>query len=137
MIDLAQLSKIDTQRVSKKQLANIIEARVHEIFVLVKDEFRRVGLDGMLPAGVIMTGSAAKMSGMVNAARDTLNLPVQIGFPIGISGVIDKIDDPGFATATGLVLWGVRHEPVRYSLHLPNFSKVISGLGNFFRKLLP
>ena len=137
MIDLSQLSHIDTQKVSKKQLAHIIEARVHEIFVLVKDELRKVGLDGMLPAGVLLTGSAVKMSGMVDVARETLNLPVQIGFPSGISGVIDKIDDPGFATATGLILWGVRHEPTKYPLRLPDFSKFFSGVGNFFRKLLP
>jgi len=137
IIDLAQFSRIDTQRVSKKQLANIIEARAHEIFVLIKDELRRIGLDGMLPAGVILTGSAVKMSGMVDVARNILGLPVQIGFPTGLSGVIDKIDDPGFATATGLVLWGARHDPVKYSLRMPDFSKALSGVGSFFRKLLP
>jgi cell division protein FtsA len=137
MIDLSLISKIDTQKVVKKHLAEIIQARIHEIFVLVKDELRNIKRDGMLPAGAILTGSSVKMSGAIDVAREVLGLPVQIGFPQGVSGVMDKIDDPGFATASGLVLWGSRHEPVRYGLKMPDFGKAIGSVGNFFRKLLP
>ena len=136
-IDLSLISKIDTQKVSKKHLAEIIQARYHEIFIMVKDELRAIKRDGMLPAGAILTGAAVKMSGAIDIARDTLGLPVQIGFPQGVSGVVDKIDDPSFATAAGLAVWGGKHDPIHYGLKLPNIGKVFSGIGNLFKKLLP
>jgi cell division protein FtsA len=77
------------------------------------------------------------MSGALDIARDVLGLPVQMGFPQGVSGVVDKIDDPAFATATGLAIWGVKHDPIRYGLKLPNIGKTFSSATNFFKKLLP
>ncbi len=136
-IDLSLVSKIDKQKVSKKHLAEIIQARYHEIFVLIKDALREIGRDGMLPAGAILSGAAVKMPGTTELSREVLGLPVQIGFPHEVSGVVDKIDDPAFASATGLVLWGSRFEGKSYSLSFANFGKAFSAVGNFFKKLLP
>ncbi len=109
-IDLSLVSKIDTHTVSKKQMCQIIEARYQEIFMLVKDELAKIHRDGMLPAGVILTGAAVKIPGAIDLARETLNLPVQIGFPQNYDGVVDKIDDPSYATAIGLLIWGSKYE---------------------------
>jgi len=135
-IDLSLISKIDNQKVSKKHLAEIIQARYHEIFIMAKDELRGIGRDGMLPAGAVLSGGAVKMPGTVNLAREILGLPVQIGFPNDITGV-DKVDDTAYATAIGLLLWGARYESSRgYSLGL-NFGKMVESAKNFFQKLLP
>lgn len=136
-IDLSLVSKIDKQKVSKKHLAEIIQARYHEIFILIKDELKSINRDGMLPAGAILSGSAVKMPGTTELAREVLSLPVQIGFPQDISGVVDKVDDPAFASALGLVIWGAKYGGKSYSLSFANFNKIFSSLGNFFRKLLP
>ena len=137
IIDLSLISRIDSQKISKKHLAEIIQARYHEIFVMIKDELRQIGRDGMLPAGAILTGSASKISGALDVARDTLGLPIQIGFPTQVTGLLDKVDDPGFATAVGLVLWGSKNEPTKYGLKMPNIGGVFSGIGRLFKKLLP
>ncbi|MBD3330868.1 cell division protein FtsA [Candidatus Peregrinibacteria bacterium] len=139
-IDLSLLSKIDTHLVSKKQVCEIIEARYHEIFVLVKDELAKIHRDGMLPAGVILTGAASKMPGVIDLARETLNLPAQIGFPQNYDGVVDKIDDPSYATSIGLLLWGSRFEYRQHTgLNLKNlnFKKSLGGITNWFKKLVP
>lgn len=136
-IDLALLSKIDKQKVSKKHLAEIIQARYHEIFIMIKDELRNISRDGMLPAGAILSGAGVKTSGVSELAREVLGLPVQIGFPQEISGVVDRIDDPSYSTAVGLVLWGSRFEGKSYSLSFANFNKAFSSVGSFFKKLLP
>lgn len=137
-IDLSLISKIDSQKVSKKQMADIIQARYHEIFVMVKDELRAINRDGMLPAGAILTGAGVKMPGTVDLSRDVLGLPVQIGFPNEISGVVDKIDDPAYATALGLVLWGAKFggKP-SYGFSSFNMGKAFSGVGKWFKNLLP
>lgn len=139
IIDLSLVSKIDTQKVSKKLMAEIIQARYHEIFVLVKDELAKIHRDGMLPAGVVLTGAAVKMPGTIDLARETLNLPVQIGFPQNFDGVVDKIDDPAYATAIGLILWGSRLENRSYGFSLKglNFRKTFGGMKDWVRNLFP
>lgn len=138
-IDLSLMSKIDTQTVSKRHMAEIIQARYHEIFVLVKDELAKINRDGMLPAGVVLTGAGVKMPGTVDLARETLNLPVQVGFPQNFEGVVDKIDDPAYSTAIGLAIWGSRFEGHSYRLDFRslNLGKAFSGIKSWVRSLLP
>lgn len=139
VIDLSLISKIDTQKVSKKLMAEIIEARYHEIFMLVKDELAKIHRDGMLPAGVVLTGGSVKMPGIIDLARETLNLPIQIGFPQNFDGVVDKIDDPTYATAIGLILWGSRLDSRSYGFSLKGFSirKGFESVKDWFRNLFP
>lgn len=137
IIDLSLISKIDTQKVAKKQLAEIIQARYHEIFIMVKDELRKIGRDGMLPAGAILTGSGVKMPGTIDLARETLNLPVQIGFPSESNGIVDKIDDPAYATVIGLLLLGSQFEGRSYSFSNIQMGKIWESVKRFFKNLLP
>ena len=139
MIDLSSLSKIDMQKISKRHLVEIIEARYNEIFLLVKEELAKIHRDGMLPAGVVLTGAAVKIPGVIDLARETLNLPVQIGFPQNFEGVVDKIEDPAYATAIGLLIWGARFEarPFGLGFRSLNFKKSFSGLKNWVKQLLP
>jgi cell division protein FtsA len=136
-IDLSLISKIDNQKVSKKHLAEIIQARYHEIFVMVKDELRAIGRDGMLPAGAILTGAGVKMPGCLDLAREVLGLPVQIGFPTEVEGVVDKIDDPAYATAIGLVVWGSKYEGRSYSFSSIDVKKMVTNVKGWFKNLLP
>ena len=105
-IDLAQLDSQEDGIVSRHHLAEIIEARMEEIFELVLKELKLIGKAGLLPAGAVLVGGGAKMPHIVELAKDKLKLPVQLGFPSGFGGILDKIDDPSFATVSGMVIWG-------------------------------
>lgn len=105
-VDLSVLSHGPEHKVSRKLIAEIIEARVLEIFSLVKKELRRIDRDGKLPAGIVLTGGGAKLPGLVEVAKEHLGLPAQVGFPTELKGMVDKVDDPSFATSIGLMLWG-------------------------------
>lgn len=139
VIDLSLMSKIDTQKVSKKAMVEIIQARYQEIFLLIKEELAKIHRDGMLPAGVVLTGAGAKIPGIIDLARETLNLPAQIGFPQNFDGIVDKIDDPAYATAIGLLLWGSRLETRPYGLAFRglNIKKAATSLKKWFRTLVP
>ena len=80
---------------------------MHEIFDLVGREFERAGFGGgRLPAGVVLTGGTTHMPGMVELAREAFGLPVRAGTPEqGISGLVDSVQAPRYAVATGLVLY--------------------------------
>ena len=95
-------------------MAEIMQARYYEIFSMVKAELTRLGRSGMLPAGAVLTGAAVKAPGVLELARDVLGLPVQMGFPVEVGGVIEKVDDPAYATALGTLVWGLK-EGSQYS----------------------
>ena len=90
--------------VSRRDLYNIVAARLEEIFHMVRAELKHVGKDGLLPAGVVLTGGGAKLPGIDEVAKPALELPVTIGQPSGLSGLVDKVSDPAFAAPVGLML---------------------------------
>lgn len=105
-------------------VAEIIEARMEEIFEAIDAELRKIDRSGMLPVGVLFTGGAMKMEGSVEVAKRILRLPCAVGTPIGITSVIDEAHDPAFATAIGLAAWG---HGIR-EMHGRKFN-----FGNFFK----
>jgi cell division protein FtsA len=137
MIDLSTISRIDTQTVSRRYMAEIMQARYFEIFSLVKAELARLGRSGMLPAGAVLTGGAVKAPGVLDLARDVLGLPVQMGFPVDIGGVVEKVDDPAYATALGTLIWGVREGSQSSPMGNFQMKKAAQQVGNWFKSLLP
>ena len=137
MIDLSSVSKVDTQTVSKRYMAEIMEARYFEIFSLVKTELERIGRSGMLPAGALLTGAAVKAPGVLDLSRDTLGLPVQMGFPVDIGGVIEKVDDPAYATALGTLVWGMREHESGPRISSVQVKQAARQVGTWFKSLLP
>ncbi|MDD5731910.1 MAG: cell division protein FtsA [Patescibacteria group bacterium] len=111
--DSINLSEIDPEiekgSVSRKYIVEIINARLEELFQMVKDELRRVGRDGLLPAGAIITGGGAKIEDIAEVARETLRLPAQVGKVVEPIISIDTgiLDDPSYSTSIGLCLWGL------------------------------
>lgn len=137
MIDLSSVSKVDTQTVSKRYMAEIMQARYFEIFNLVKDELQKIGRSGMLPAGALLTGAAVKAPGVLDLARDVLGLPVQMGFPVDIGGVIEKVDDPAYATVLGTLIWGMREGDSAPRMGGVHMKRALTQVGSWFKGLLP
>lgn len=94
----------DEQVVPRRDLNRIVNARLEEIFTMVRDDLKKIGKDQLLPGGVVLTGGGAKMPGIEAFAKEYLHLPVTIGKPEGFSGIVDKVNDPAFATPVGLML---------------------------------
>ncbi len=105
-ISLAEEELSEEEAISRKALAEIIEARVEEIFAKVNGELKRVGRLGLLPAGAVLCGGGAKLEGIMEVAKKELRLPTSIGCPADISSISEKINDPAFGTAIGLVKLG-------------------------------
>ena len=137
MIDISSVSKVDTQTVSKRYMAEIMQARYYEVFSLVKQELERIGRSGMLPAGVLLTGAASKAPGVLDLSRDVLGLPVQMGFPVDVGGVIEKVDDPAYATALGALVWGMREGESVQRMGSFQMKRAAQQVGAWFKSLLP
>ena len=97
-------------KLSKKTLIEgIIRPRLNEIFTLVGEELKKSGFGGSTPAGVVVTGGGALTVGLTTACKRCLSLPVRLGYPKGLSGLVDEIKSPAFAAAWGLIEYGVRN----------------------------
>lgn len=106
-IDLAELGSIDSEMVSRKYVAEIIEARMEEILEKVDGILKKVDRSGMLPAGIVLVGGGAKLPGVIDLAKRRLRLPVSLGKPrAGFMSAIDMVNDLSFSTSLGLTLWG-------------------------------
>ena len=90
-------------------LNQIIQARAEEVVELIYNEIRRSGYDGLLPAGVVLTGGTAQLPRFDELMRDMLGIPVRVGAPTDLTGLSDTIDSPPYATGVGLLRWGARH----------------------------
>ena len=94
-------------QIRRRELAHIIEARVDEIFSLVHQEIKRSGYDGLLPAGMVLTGGSSKIPGIRSNASQVLGLPVRNAQPENLIGMIDKLYSPAFSTGVGLLKWSM------------------------------
>jgi cell division protein FtsA len=124
--------------ISRLELAQIIEARMRETYELLKEEMKRAG-QGMLPAGLIITGGGAQLAGAAELGREVLNMQVRVSGPTGMGGLTDTISDPSYATAVGLLRWGANQvaagEPLQYEPGEQSggvFGRIRDGIRNLF-----
>jgi cell division protein FtsA len=110
MIDAAAFGEGESQSISRLQLCEIIEARAEELFALVQNEIKRSGYEGLLPAGLVLTGGTADLQGFKELGREMLGLPVRVGSVRNVGGLVDAVSSPPYATAVGLLLWGMQHD---------------------------
>jgi cell division protein FtsA len=111
VIDAASFGDSSHRSISHSQIAEIINMRVAEILELILREIKRSGYDGLLPAGVVLCGGTAELAGIKQLACDTLGLPVRIGTPRGLEGLVESVRDPAYACTVGLLLWALRYAP--------------------------
>ena len=115
---LAQLAKLDEtlevpsigdrapRQISRQALAEIIEPRYEELILLVQAELRRAGFEDLIAAGLVFTGGSSKVPGLVDLAEEIFHMPVRIGIPQFVSGLVDVVRNPIYATGVGMVIYG-------------------------------
>jgi cell division protein FtsA len=131
------------EQVSRKELVNIIEARVEEIFELVFQEIKRSGYDGLLPAGMVLTGGSSLLPGTRQLASQVMGLPVRLARPENLVGLTDQLNSPAYSTSVGLLYWALlmsEELPVRPGRGMRKgggTSVDLEKLKDFLKRLLP
>jgi cell division protein FtsA len=129
-------------QVARADLVTIIEARVEEIFGLILQEIKRTGYDGLLPAGVVLTGGTSQLPGLRKVASEVLNLPCRVAAPQNLIGLTDKLGGPAFSTSVGLLHWAKRESlsPMRAKKKKTGVKPMNVDLNrglDFLKRLLP
>lgn len=140
-INLGDFEPNENTLISKKYVSEIIEARVEEIFEKIDNELKKIGRSGLLPSGVVLIGSTAKLPGILDVAKRKLRLPVSLGFPQRLATVVDKVNDTSFVPALGLVLWGNEVYEEKggggFMSRFRSIDKVTSQVKKWFKSLMP
>ncbi len=141
MIDIDTFGSQRRKTVSRRRLAEILQARVEEMLEMIYLDVRRAGFDDMLPAGLVLAGGTANLPGIDTLAEQVLRMPARVGVPQGLYGLSDILANPAYATGVGLLHWGLhaRHVNGRPMREKPKgqVRDWLGTIGRWFRILLP
>ena len=127
---------------SRQILCEIIEPRVEEIYMLVQQELQKSGFEDLITSGVVLTGGASTMEGMVELAEEVLGMPARLGKPEQVGGLVDVVKSPKYSTGVGLVHYGLSNQPGRRqatTMGPPSASKLKTAWAktrDWFRKIV-
>ncbi|MEW6076407.1 MAG: cell division protein FtsA [Thermodesulfobacteriota bacterium] len=136
-IEVKRTGGRNSEKVPVHILNEIIAPRMEEIFTLINREIISKGAADEITTGVVLTGGAALLDGACEIAESIINQPTRLGRPIGISGLVDVVNNPMYATGVGLVLYGARNESARkFRIRDANiFNRLISRMKRWFKEI--
>jgi cell division protein FtsA len=126
------------RKLPRQILGEILEPRMEEMFTLIKRELYRAGMENMVNSGVVVTGGTALLDGVTDIAESVLNLPARLGRPRGIGGLVDVVNNPMYATAVGLVMFGARNRSEsKFRIRDSNiFNRVMTRMKKWFQEII-
>ena len=101
------------RRLSRQTLAEVVEPRYEELLTLIQSELRRSGFENLIAGGVVLTGGSSKMEGLIELAEEVFHMPVRLGVPHYVTGLVDVVRNPIYATGVGLLLFGQQNRNTR------------------------
>ena len=121
---------------SSRDIDDIVEARLEEVFEEIQKVLKKAGYAGKLPSGVVLTGGSARLKGIIEYAKQSLGVAARLGKASGFGGVAEHAEEPQFAVAVGLMLldsegapqWPSKHKGVTAGKNL------IGGIGSVLSK---
>ncbi len=105
-IEVPSVGDREPRRLARQTLAEVVEPRYEELLSLVQAELRRSGFEEICAAGIVLTGGSSKMEGVIELAEEIFHMPVRLGVPQHVNGLVDVIRNPIHATGVGLLLFG-------------------------------
>jgi len=124
---------------SRQILGEILEPRVEEIFSLIYNELVRSGHEETISSGVIVTGGSSELPGVTEMAEQIFSAPARIGYPQEISGLVEVVNKPMYATAVGLVIYGSKSgkKGKKFRIRDTNiFNRVTGRMKKWFKEVI-
>jgi cell division protein FtsA len=112
-IEVPSIGDRPPRRLARHTLAEVVEPRYEELLTLVQAELRRSGFEDLVAAGVVLTGGSSKIEGLIELAEEVFHMPVRLGVPQYVTGLVDVVRNPIFATGVGLLLFGYQNRDQR------------------------
>lgn len=135
MVEVSGVGDRGARQLSRQTLAEVIEPRAEELYLLVQAELRRSGFEELLSSGIVITGGSSSLQGMVELAEEIFHMPVRIGLPLYRGSLEEVVRTPRFSTGVGLIIAGMQQ--LRHHQHVRSqgnsFKQVLERMGNWFQ----
>jgi cell division protein FtsA len=110
LIEVPSVGARPPRNLARQTLADVVEPRYEELFTLIQGVLRRSGYEDLIAAGIVLTGGSARMDGVIELAEKVFHMPVRVGYPKYVTGLIDVVRNPCYSTGVGLLLFGHKHD---------------------------
>ena len=126
------------RKLPRQILGEILEPRMEEIFTLIKREIFRAGMENVITSGSVLTGGSSLLDGVIEIAESIFDLPTRLGKPRGITGLVDVVNNPMYATGVGLVIYGVKNQDSqKFRIRDTNiFNRIMNRMKNWFKEVV-
>ena len=137
-IEVPGMGGTTPRKLPRQILGEILEPRMEEIFALIKREIYRAGMENVISSGAVVTGGTSLLDGVTEVAESIFGVPTRLGKPRGISGLVDVVNNPMYATGVGLVIFGARHQSTKkFRIRDSNiFNRVMNQMKRWFREVI-
>jgi len=115
MIEVPGVGDRAPRQLKRETLAEVVEPRYDELLNLVLAELTRSGFYEMCAAGIVLTGGSSKMEGVIELAEEIFHMPVRLGVPQHVTGLVDVVKNPIHATGVGLLIFGSKQQSSEFS----------------------
>jgi cell division protein FtsA len=143
MIEVPGMGGRKPRKLPRQILSEILEPRMEEMFTLLNREIYRAGMENMIASGVVLTGGTSLLDGVTEVAESIFGLPTRLGRPQHITGLVDVVNNPMYATGVGLVLYGARNQRAKnqaakkFRIRDSNiFNRVMTRMRKWFKEVL-
>lgn len=135
VVDVPAVDGREPRQLSTQALTEVIEDRVEEIYEFVQQELRRSGMESMIASGIVITGGAAQMKGMVELGEEIFHTSVRLGLPSHVEGLSEVVGNPRYATCIGLVLMAKQQveKQLNSNLQTGSFGRVLERMKSWFK----
>ena len=134
-MEVAGVDDRPSRKLSRRALADVIQPRVEELYELIQNELRRAGFEEVLSSGIVLTGGASVMPGMVELGEEIFHMPVRLGNPKYTGSLADVVQNPRFSTAYGLLLEAQAQRKRGQKIQeKQGFKDVFDGMRSWFAK---
>jgi cell division protein FtsA len=137
-IEVPGMGGRETKKLPRQILGEILEPRMDEIFKLINREIHEADMHNSIASGIVLTGGTALLEGATEIAESIFNVPTRLGKPRNISGLVDVVNNPMFATGVGLVLYGAKNLPAKkFRIRDKNiFNRLILRMKKWFKEVV-
>ncbi len=132
-ISVANAGNDGARMIELKQMIEIIEPRMEEMFSMIKNEIKKIGPPAKIPAGVVLSGGGSLLDGIVKYAEKFLSMPVRIGRPNNINGLTDRVSGPAYSACIGLLMYGLKYQNYHHRQPFIKSSGAYDGVKNWIK----
>ena len=131
MVHVPSVGDRAAKQLSRKTLAEVIEPRYEELYLLIKEEIKRSGFEDLIASGIILTGGSSLLPGAIELAEEIFHMPVRLGVPQHVKGLSDIVNNPMYSTGVGLLQYGCQQE----NIHKESYFKEAASFLSIFNRM--